>query len=149
MRRWVKNLFVISLVFSLSACQHSPVRQLEKVKNGMDKTEVLELMGTPWTTTRLHGKDRWIYVFYDNNVRVEREVHFSNGAVVYVGEAWQPEPEKQAEIRDKKNDDLNKQWVEEEKKNKEIRQNAYSEYEKEVKGEGKKVKYLPDYQEIK
>ena len=115
----------------------------------MEKAEVLDLMGTPWTTTRFHGKDRWIYVIYENGARAEREVHFLNGASVYVGDAWKPEETKSAVVEDKKKEDLEKQMAEESAKIKKENKNAYTEYEKEVKGHGKNVLYMPEYEEIK
>ncbi len=141
-------IFILSLSF-LFGCQTSQVRQFSKVKTGMEKPEVLEIMGTPWTTTRLHGKDRWIYIIYEDGIRHEREVHFLNGATVYVGDAWKPEEPKTAIVEDQKNEALDKQMVEETAKIKKENKNAYSDYEKEVKGEGKKVIYMPDYEEIK
>ena len=42
-----------------------------------------------------------------------------------------------------------KKFTEEAVKAREENKNAYVNYEKEVKGEGKKVKYIPDYEEIK
>lgn len=142
---FVLSVFSISLLFG---CQSSPKRQFEKVQVGMEKVDVLQLMETPWTTTRLHGKDRWIYIFYDNGVRQEKEVHFLNGAVVYAGDALKPAPEKTAEAKDKKNQEDELKFAEEAKKAKEENKNAFSNYEKEVKGEGKKIKYLPDFVEV-
>jgi outer membrane protein assembly factor BamE len=145
--RFFVFIFVASM--SLTACQTSPLRQFSDVKPGMEKSQVLDIMGTPWTTTRLHGKDRWIYVIYDNGIRTEREVHFQNGAAVYVGEAWTPEESKQAEVQDKTNEELEKQIKEESLKIKQENKNAYSDYEKEVRGQGKKVKYIPDFEALK
>ncbi len=141
-------IIIVSLFF-MFGCQTSQVRQFSKIKSGMEKSEVLDLMGTPWTTIRFHGKDRWIYVIYEEGVRSEREVHFLNGSSVYVGDAWKPEEVKTAVARDKSNEDLEKQMSEETAKFKKENKNAYSDYEKEVKGVGKKVIYMPDFEEIK
>jgi outer membrane protein assembly factor BamE len=139
-------LFIFSL--SIFSCQGKPLRLFDKVKPGMEKADVIEIMETPWATTRLHGKDRWIYVFYEDGVRYEKEVHFLNGAAVYVGDTWKPVPEKVAETVDKKKDEDEVKFAEESKKAKEENKNAFSNYEKNVKGEGKKVKYLPEFTEV-
>lgn len=146
MRQWL----LLSLIFLiLPACQSKPIRQFEKIKPGMEKVEVLDLMGSPTAVTRFHGKDRWIYIFYDKDARQEKEIHFEGGSAVYVGGAWQPAPEKTAEKRDQQNLEMEKQLKEENARQKEENKNAYSNYEKEVKGEGKKIKYMPEYSEIK
>jgi outer membrane protein assembly factor BamE len=140
---------IVLLTFSvLSACQSNAKRQFEKLSPGMEKVEVLELMETPWTTTRLHGKDRWIYVFYEDGVRFEKEVHFLNGKAVYIGDTWKPADDQTAESKDKKNADNEVKIEEEEKKHKEELKNAYTDYEKDVKGEGQKIKYMPDFVEV-
>ena len=133
----------------LAACQTSQLRQYEKLHAGMDKHEVLETMGSPMTSNRMHDKDRWIYVFYDNGIRFEKEVHFMSGNVVYVGEPWTPAPEKTAISVDKKNEEINKVEDAKEEKREEARKgnaNAYLEYEKEVHDQGDKVKYLPSFE---
>jgi outer membrane protein assembly factor BamE len=143
----MRFLFLFFLI-ALTGCQSNPVRHFDNnVKVGMEKFQVLEVMGTPWATTRLHGKDRWIYVIYDDGIRKEREVHFENGNAVFVGE-YHPAPEKSAAVVDKQNEELNKKLDEEEVQRKKANQDAVSDYEKEVKGQGKKVIYMPDYDEV-
>ena len=145
----MRLLLLILTVSFVFGCATSEVRQFSNVKTGMEKSQVLGLMGSPWTTTRFHGKDRWIYVIYEEGVRHEREVHFLNGSAVYVGDAYKPDEIKTAVVEDKKNEELEKQMTEESAKVKKENKNAYSDYEQEVKGEGKKVRYMPDYEEIK
>lgn len=104
----LQRIFLIAIsLTALSACQTSMLRSFERVEKGMDKHQVLEKLGNPNATTRMHGKDRWLYRFYDNRVRFDREVHFNDGLVVYVGESWTPPAEKTAEAKDKRNDELN------------------------------------------
>ena len=76
----------------------------------MDKSEVIELVGTPQFSNRWKGLDRWKYVFYENNNKVEKEIQFDNGNVVYVGEILQPaiSAEEQDEIFQKQNMQLKK-----------------------------------------
>lgn len=146
MRLYLLILSLASLL--LSACQSSPVKQFDKIQAGMEKNEVLDLMGPPRTTTRLHGKDRWIYVFYEDKIRYEKEVHFQSGNAVYVGDAWKPAPEKSAEAKDLRTKEEDLAYQEEQKKNEEERSKAYADYEKAVKSENK-IRYMPDFIEIK
>lgn len=141
----LKSFFLVTLcICTLSACQTNMLKQFARVKNGMDKHDVVELMGSPNTTTRFHGKDRWLYVFYEDNVRYNKEIHFNDGIITYAGETWQPETEKKADIVDKKNESLNLALDLEDKQKKENARKAYSDYEKELRSEDK-VQYMPVY----
>ncbi len=143
------KLFILaslSIVF-LSSCQTNMLKQFAKVQNGMDKNDVVELMGSPNTSTRFHGKDRWIYVFYEDKVRYNKEIHFSEGHAVYIGEPWQAQPEKKADVVDKKNEASNLALEAEEKQNKEAAKRAYSDYEKQVRSEDK-VQYMPVFEPV-
>lgn len=134
--------------FLMLSCQSSPVKQFSKLHDGMEKTEVLDIMGPPRTVTRMHGKDRWIYVYYDNEVRQEKEVHFQDGKAVYVGDSWKPTPDQTAESKDKKNEELEKIASEESKKRQTERQDSQQKFEESVKGE-KNIKYMPEFVELK
>jgi len=123
------------------------LKQFAKVQNGMDKHDVVELMGSPNTSTRLHGKDRWIYVFYEDDVRYNKEVHFNDGRAVYAGESWQSETDKKADIIDKKNEASNLALETEEKNRKEAAKKAYFDYEKQVRSEDK-VQYMPVFEPV-
>lgn len=141
-----------AISFLLSACQTSQLRQYEKIHMGMEKNDVLDVMGSPMTTTRLHGKDRWIYVFYNDGIRFEKEVHFMSGNVVYFGEPWAPPAEKTAVATDAKNETLTKEAEAKEAERNELRKanpEAYSNFEKAARGQDSKVNYLPDFVEIK
>jgi outer membrane protein assembly factor BamE len=49
---------VIVLGLLTSACQTSMLKQFDEVKPGMEKDDVLELMGSPDQTQRSQGRDR-------------------------------------------------------------------------------------------
>lgn len=135
------------LVLSLSACQTNMLSQFNKVQNGMDKHDVLEIMGSPTTKTRLHGKDRYIYNFYADKKRYEKEIHLLDGTVVYVGEPWKVEAEKTAEVVDKKNEELNVKLDEEDKVRKEKSKSSYTQFENEMTGQSKVI-YMPDFKPV-
>lgn len=139
---------VVVLSFLTTSCQTSMVKQFSEVKPGMEKAEVLDLMGSPQTTQRFHGKDRWTYIFYDDHIRFEKEVQFFNGSAIYVGETWQPEVEKGAVAMDsmveRKNREIDEQIV----RDVEQHRRAYDAYEAKSKGEGK-IRYVPNFEPIR
>ncbi len=142
--KWV--LFCL-LLFSLSACQTNMLNQFGKVQNGMDKHDVIEIMGSPTTKTRLHSKDRWVYNFYADKKRYEKEVHFLNGDVVYVGEPWKVEAEKSAEVLDQKNEELNAKLDQDDKARKNESKKSYTNFENEMTGQNKVI-YMPDFKPV-
>lgn len=129
----------------LLACQSSPLKDYQSLHPGMEKDDVLGIMGSPQRTERFHGKDRWTYVFYDNKFRYEKEVQFFEGNAVYLGDPWQPEVS--AAQVDAKNEAMNKA-VEEELVKKFINNPAeYSKYEGDIRGTGK-IRMVPQFQPI-
>ncbi|WII72093.1 outer membrane protein assembly factor BamE [Bdellovibrio sp. 22V] len=137
---------IISLL--TTACQTSMLKQFSKIEPGMEKDDVLRLMGSPKQTQRFHGKDRWSYVFYDNRIKFEKEVQFFEGNAIYVGDKWQPEKDKTAAAIDGINDQKNQQIDEQIAKDVEAHRRSYEAYEKEAKGEDK-VRYVPDFEAIR
>ena len=72
------------LVFSCSTSSHVA---FDKVKLGLEKTDVLELIGSPNRTRRWKGLDEWTYVYYQGNKPIEKEIRFEEGRVVAVQNA--------------------------------------------------------------
>lgn len=139
---------LISLVMVLTACQTSMLRQFSQIKPGMEKDDVLDLMGSPTQAVRFHGKDRWMYVFYDDRIRFEKEVHFFEGNAVYVGDVWQPAEEHSAVALDAKNEQLNRELDAKVAQEVQSSRKAYDDYEKKAKGEDS-VRYAPDFEPIR
>lgn len=139
---------VVLLGLMTTACQTSMVKQFSDIKPGMEKDDVLELMGSPNRTQRFHGKDRWTYIFYDQRIRFEKEIQFFEGNAVYIGDTWQPEPEKSAVAVDKVNEDKNARI--EEMLASELKENrrAFEDYEAKSKGSDK-VRYVPKFEPIR
>ncbi|MEK6774081.1 MAG: outer membrane protein assembly factor BamE [Bdellovibrionota bacterium] len=141
----IRQLLLIGLsIFVLSACQTNMLKQFSRIQNGMDKHDVVEIMGNPTSTNRLHGKDRWQYIFYEDNVRHSKEIHFNDGSIVYMGDLWQPEADKRADAVDKKNAALNVSLDQEDKQKKEAARKAFADYEKKVRSD-EKVQYMPEF----
>lgn len=147
MLRYLSIPFIV-LSLLLAGCQTSMIKQFDQLKPGMEKDDVLSLMGSPNQTQRFHGKDRWRYVFYDQRIRFEKEVHFFEGNAVYIGNTWEPPVEQSAVVADQKNEARNKEIDAEVKKDQELHRSAYTEYEAKNKGE-KKVLYVPQFEPIR
>jgi outer membrane protein assembly factor BamE len=124
------------------------LRQFNELKPGMEKDDVLNRMGSPNQTQRFHGKDRWRYVFYDGDMRFEKEVQFFEGNATYIGETWQPPEDKSAYAMDAAYAAQNKQVDEQVAKDIEIHRNAYENYEAKTRGEDK-VRYVPTFEPIR
>lgn len=145
MSRSILAVAILMSGFLLSGCQTSMLKVYNKISLGMEKDDVLELMGSPQRTQRFHGKDRWTYVFYDTKVRYEKEVQFFEGNAIYVGDKW--EPEVTAAQVDAKNEASNKALEDESLRKYQENPQAYSNYEKEVRGTDK-VRYVPSFKPV-
>ena len=68
-----------------AGCSTAKKDAIKKVTVGMDKADVLELVGSPTRTGRAPGMDRWIYE-YDTPTGMETTfIFFHGGFVKYVG----------------------------------------------------------------
>lgn len=59
----LSKVFICSLLW-LSGCQTPLSKSTQSLKIGMEKYEVLEVLGNPHQTRRVRGQDRWSYFFY-------------------------------------------------------------------------------------
>lgn len=146
----MKLLFFISLCLFLVSCQTNMAKQFDKIKVGSDKDAVLDYLGSPRNMTRMGGEDRWYYMYYQDDVRQQKEIHFRDGLVTYVGEKKKPTPEIDPVAIDSKHADLNKQMDQEAERRKEASKNAYTNYinyQKKLKKEDE-VQYLPDFEPV-
>ncbi len=99
----VKLLAITLLSAACSTPQHSFESDL---KVGMDKAEVLELVGGPQLTKRRNSEDVWQYVFYNGEQKTTKELHFKNNKVIYKGEPVTPRPGESAKAVDTRNSRL-------------------------------------------
>lgn len=92
--RMLKHIGIAGLMlvlFSLLGCQTITFRKFEKVQSGMNKSEVIDLIGGPNRARRWQGKDRWTYRFPETPEGPQiREILFENGKVVYAGDKLSP-----------------------------------------------------------
>lgn len=82
--------FLLIFTSIVTGCATTPSRDWTRVEAGMEKSEVLEIMGSPQRRIRRKGQDRWTYIFYDNQIRQEKVVHFEEGRTVYAGDPQVP-----------------------------------------------------------
>lgn len=94
-------LSFVLIVINVS-CATRAVDDFAKLKTGMEKSEVLEIVGDPTYKVRRKGQDRWTWVYYDQNLKQQSEVHFDEGKAVYVGA--KPSPEVSADQQDAANE---------------------------------------------
>lgn len=139
---------VILLGLMTTACQTSMVKQFSDIKPGMEKDDVLQLMGSPNRTQRFHGKDRWTYIFYDERIRFEKEIQFLEGSAIYIGDPWRPEPDKDAVAADRLNEEKNARMDQQLASDIKEHRRAFEAYEAKAKGDGK-VRYVPQFEPIR
>lgn len=114
MRRLIRGAFsILLLFFSALGCQTNELKQYEKLKVGMDKGDVIDIMGSPRRSERWHGQDRWTYVFYQDREQYLKEVHFMEGRASYVGDQWKPEisADDQDHQNEASNREVEAQWA--------------------------------------
>lgn len=145
----MKSVFffiILSALFICGACTISQKNRFEDVKVGMEKTDVLLLLDSPQISRRWHGMDRWTYIFWEDNVRYEKEVHFQDGKAAYVGETYKPELS--AEERDKKNEQENLEVEKLAQSRKEEARKSYIQYQEETQGTDQKIRYVPEFKPV-
>lgn len=138
--RYLCVLIILSL--GLMGCQTNQLKAFEKLKVGMDKGDVLNIMGSPQHTQRWQGMDRWTYEFWQDEQLYKKEVHFSESISNYVGEIYKPEVS--AVQQDEINEAANKEVEAQALAKKQQSQKDYSDYESGVRGE-KEVRFVPSF----
>ena len=51
----------------------------------MDKATVIEVLGPPKRTARVHSSDRWTYETVGDEQTVATDIYFQSGRVSYIG----------------------------------------------------------------
>ena len=85
----MKKFFVISAIFalavSIASCTTTRKDRLAKIKVGMSKNTVLDIVGNPSRSGRVSGGDRWSYDFWTGEQRRTFHIHFVDGRVRKAG----------------------------------------------------------------
>lgn len=137
------SLFITTLL--LTGCTISQKKQFEKVEVGMEKDQVLGLLDSPQRTQRWHGLDRWTYIFYDENLRLEKEIHFNEGKANYVGDVYAPPVA--AEDQDKLNEAANQEQDTLLQARKDDFRKIYRSYEGQIHDK-ETIRYVPRYEPV-
>ncbi len=138
-------VLLFAFLLLVTGCVSLPSDDFAKLKPGMEKSEVLEVMGNPTYKVRRKGQDRWTWVYYDKNEKLQSEVHFDDGKAVYVG--GKPKPELSAEERDSANEQANLEIEKQFNAEREAARDNLPNYEDEVRGSGSDG-YIPTYQPV-
>lgn len=143
MNRLLALLF-ISFFVSVG-CQTNELRQYEKLKLGMDKDEVLNVMGSPVRSERKHGLDQWTFRFYHQDQLYLKQVNFTDGKASYIGEPLKSEVA--AEEVDRANEANNRALEEESMKKKQDHRTQSSKYLNN-EDEKTKIRYVPQFRPV-
>jgi outer membrane protein assembly factor BamE (lipoprotein component of BamABCDE complex) len=74
------------------SCATTLQKQLDRLSVGMDKSEVLEVAGSPKSTARVKSEDQWTYIYYVGDTRMERTIKLLDGHVVAIAAARTVQP---------------------------------------------------------
>lgn len=105
-------LLTLPLLLNLS-CQTNELKAYDRLQVGMEKGEVIAIMGSPRRTDRSNSKDRWTYIFYQGDQKYQKEVQFLEGKATYVGEVILPQisAEEQDRLNEASNNELQASWL--------------------------------------
>jgi outer membrane protein assembly factor BamE (lipoprotein component of BamABCDE complex) len=112
-----KNLLILNsflLLFLLTGCASNPIEDFSKISVGMDKTEVIDRIGSPIKSEMFHGIEYWTYKLYSGPQPTIKEVHFKDGIVTFSGDPI-PDAEKKS-ISVKTQKELKTELLKEKKK---------------------------------
>lgn len=80
----LKVFVSVIFLFTLSCASPQKSNQ-QRVSVGMDKDQVLQVLGNPSRSKRVSGSDRWSYDEYVDGSKQVLQVYFQNGRVRFVG----------------------------------------------------------------
>lgn len=132
----IKNFSFFAVFAFLVGCSSEPtVKDIDGIKTGAAKYDVLEKLGEPKSIRRVRAEDHWAYEINDKKGRtVVREIHFDAGKVIYVGP---PKKENEKSETGQSNATASTGAVPSAKQ-KPNHKNLYEELERDMKGQKKK-----------
>lgn len=80
----MRMLLALSII--LISCSTPLKERFSRIELGMDKTDVIDELGSPTRSFRRDSQDIWIYQVPSESDTVSKEISFKNGFVNYVGE---------------------------------------------------------------
>lgn len=78
------------LIIFLLGCTTSLKESLDKIESGMDKSEVIDRVGSPNRSYRKNEQDVWLYRVHDDDTSNLHEITFVDGRVTYTGAERDP-----------------------------------------------------------
>jgi hypothetical protein len=110
MRKFILPILpLLAATLVVTACQTDSFNHdFKHLRLGMDKSDVVETVGTAQREERKDGREWWYYTAYEDREKVERMVVFDNGKVIYAGHLAVPHYVKDARLIDRKNEQSNK-----------------------------------------
>lgn len=79
--------FILCLsLFSIFGCTTPYMSRFDKVNLGMDKTDVIDELGSPNRSYHADEEDVWLYSIHTETSVEQREISFKDGFVSYIGE---------------------------------------------------------------
>jgi outer membrane protein assembly factor BamE (lipoprotein component of BamABCDE complex) len=78
-----KRLWILGVIVAVIGCS-TISESMQHVRTGMDKAEVLNILGDPKFTYRENSQDHWAYFYNANNQEWRRDIVFENGKVIRV-----------------------------------------------------------------
>lgn len=122
------------------------VKEFERVEKGMEKAQVIDIVGSPNRTQRWRGMDRWTYIFYDSQLQAVREVHFDQGKAAYVGAQYVPQVS--AEQQDLLNENANREVDARFQRGRSGPSRGLEDYENELRGTEDNPAYVPSFEPV-
>lgn len=83
---------IVSLVLLINGCGTLPSQPIEKIKVGMDRSDVLDIVGSPNHVDRQRQPHIWKYNIVKGSQMEVKEIHFLGHNVSYVGDPKAREP---------------------------------------------------------
>ena len=90
MKNCLIYLFLVALLCVSGCATISGSQSYSALELGMDKGQVLELMGSPKTTSRKDSIDSWFYDLEPPSKASRRVLQFDQGQLIYIGKYIPP-----------------------------------------------------------
>lgn len=99
-----RSIGVIGIFVALVGCATPAHKALNSLEIGMDKDDALQIMGSPWISRRVQGKDYWVYRAYKDDQQYRREITFEQGKIISMS-PLRPYPDPTEDIKNSSNID--------------------------------------------
>jgi outer membrane protein assembly factor BamE (lipoprotein component of BamABCDE complex) len=93
------RFFKYSFLLLAIGCATSLKDSLASIESGMDKSEVIDKVGSPNRSYRKDEQDIWLYRVHEEDESHLHEITFKDGHVVYTGPERDLSPKKGASLR--------------------------------------------------